>query len=97
MKNSFASLVRVKGYTGFLVTSSFAKEGNKKKVFGKMKVEVDALNSYDIPVKLHYNPASSAVEDITTGNTDISKRLINGQLLIIRNGETYNANGALVK
>jgi hypothetical protein len=68
-----------------------------EKVNGKMKVEVDALNSYDIPVKLHYNPAASAVEDITTGNTDISKRLINGQLLIIRNGETYNANGALVK
>ena len=68
-----------------------------EKVNGKMKVEVDAVNSYDIPVKLHYNPASSAVEDITTGNTDISKCLINGQLLIIRNGETYNANGALVK
>ena len=68
-----------------------------EKVNGKMKVEVDAVNSYDISVKLHYNPASSAVEDITTGNTDISKRLINGQLLIIRNGETYNANGALVK
>ena len=64
---------------------------------GKMKVEVDALNSYDMSVKLHYNPAQSAVEDITVDNTNISKRLINGQLLIIRNGETYNANGALVK
>ena len=68
-----------------------------EKVNGKMKVEVDAVNSYDISVKLHYNPAASTVEDITTGNTDISKRIINGQLLIIRNGETYNANGALVK
>ena len=68
-----------------------------EKVNGKMKVEVDAVNSYDISVKLHYNPAASAVEDITTGNTNINKRLINGQLLIIRNGETYNANGALVK
>ena len=68
-----------------------------EKVDGKMKVEVDALNSYDMSVKLHYNPAQSAVEDITTGNTNISKRLINGQLYIIRNGETYNANGALVK
>ena len=64
---------------------------------GKMKVEVDALNSYDMSIKLHYNPAQSAVEDITVDNTNISKRLINGQLLIIRNGETYNANGALVK
>ena len=68
-----------------------------EKVDGKMKVEVDALNSYDMSVKLHYNPTQSAVEDITVDNTNISKRLINGQLLIIRNGETYNANGALVK
>lgn len=68
-----------------------------EKVDGKIKVGVDALNSYDMSVKLHYNPAQSAVEDITTGNTHISKRLINGQLLIIRNGETYTATGALVK
>ena len=68
-----------------------------EKVDGKMKVEVDALNSSDMSVKLHYNAAQTAVEDITTGNTNISKRLINGQLFIIRNGETYNANGALVK
>ena len=68
-----------------------------KKVNGKLSIDVDAYNSYDLSVKLHYNPAQSAVEDITTGNTNISKRLINGQLFIIRNGETYNANGALVK
>ena len=68
-----------------------------EKINGKMKVEVDALNSYDIPVKLHYNAASSAVEDITTGNTNISKRIINGQMVIIRNGQMYNATGALVK
>ena len=68
-----------------------------EKVNGKMKMEVDALNSYDYSVKLHYNPVASAVEDITTGNTNISKRIINGQLVIIRNGQTYDATGALVK
>ena len=68
-----------------------------EKVDGKMKVEVDALNSYDMSVKLHYNPAQSAVEDITVDNTNISKRIINGQLLIIRNGQAYDATGALVK
>ena len=68
-----------------------------EKVDGKMKVEVDALNSYDMSVKLHYNPAQSAVEDITVDNTNISKRLINGQLFIIRNSEIYNATGVLVK
>ena len=68
-----------------------------EKVNGKMKLEVDALNSYDYSVKLHYNPVASAVENINADNTNISKRIINGQLLIIRNGETYNATGALVK
>ena len=68
-----------------------------EKINGKMKIEVDAVNSYDISVKLHYNPVSSAVEDITTGNTSITKRIINGQLVIIRNGQTYDATGALVK
>ena len=64
---------------------------------GKLKVEVDAVNSYDVPVVLHYNAAATALEDITTEKVGTQKRLRNGQLLIIRNGETYNANGALVK
>jgi hypothetical protein len=68
-----------------------------EKVDGKLKVEVDAVNSYDLPVKLHYNAAETAVENVMTDNTNVSKRIVNGQLLIIRNGETYNANGALVK
>ena len=70
-------------------------------VNGKMKVEVDAVNSYDVPVKLHYEgPIVVSVENVDAEkNTDtkLSKRLVNGQLLIIRNGETYNATGALVK
>ena len=68
-----------------------------KKVNGKLSIDVDAHNSYDLPVKLHFNEAATAVEDITTGNTNISKRIINGQLVIIRNGQIYDATGALVK
>ena len=68
-----------------------------EKVNGKMKLEVDAFNSYDYSVKLHYNPVQSAVENINTSNTNISKRIINGQLVIIRNGQAYDATGALVK
>ena len=60
-------------------------------------LEVDALNSYDYSVKLHYNPVQSAVENINTSNTNISTRIINGQLYIIRNGQAYDATGALVK
>ena len=69
-----------------------------EKVDGKLKVVVDAVNSYDVSVKLQYNADGTAVDNITTDPTnDVAKRLVNGQLLIIRNGETYNANGALVK
>ncbi len=68
-----------------------------KKVNGKLSVEVDAVNSYDLPVKLHYNSVDNAVENINADNTTISKRIINGQFVIIRNGQTYDATGALVK
>ena len=67
-------------------------------VGGKLKVDVDAINSYEVPVKIHYAPAdATAVENVNKDNAQVAKRLINGQLLIIRNGETYNATGALVK
>jgi hypothetical protein len=68
-----------------------------KKVNGNLSIDVDAYNSYDLPVKLHFTAGSTAVEDITTDNTNISKRIINGQLVIIRNGQMYDATGALVK
>ena len=61
-----------------------------------MKVEVDALNSYDVPVKLHYNAAGTAVENVTTDEATVVKRLINGQLFIQRGGKTFNAQGAQV-
>ena len=69
-----------------------------EKVDGKLKVVVDAVNSYDVSVKLQYNADGTAVDNITTDPTnDVAKRLVNGQLLIIRNGATYNATGAIVK
>ena len=68
-----------------------------EKVDGKMKVEVDALNSYDVPVKLHYNAAGTAVENVTTDEATVVKRLINGQLFIQRGGKIFNAQGAQVK
>lgn len=64
---------------------------------GKLKVEVDAVNSYDVPVVLHYNAAATALEDITTEKVATQKRLRNGQLYIILNGQTYTITGTLVK
>jgi hypothetical protein len=68
-----------------------------EKVDGKLKMDVDAVNSYDVPVKLHYIAYVTDVENVTTDKTEVVKRIVNGQLLIIRNGATYNATGALVK
>ena len=69
-----------------------------KKNNGKLSFEVDAVNSYDVPVKLYYNVDGTAVENITTDHTNnVVKRLVDGQLLIIRNGKAYNATGALIK
>ena len=69
-----------------------------KKNNGKLSFEVDAVNSYDVPVKLYYNVDGTAVENITTDHTNnVVKRLVDGQFLIIRNGKAYNAIGALVK
>ena len=66
-------------------------------VNGKLKVEVDAVNSYDVPVKLHYCAAGSTDVENVEVETKAAKRIMNGQLYIIRNGQIYNATGALVK
>jgi hypothetical protein len=47
---------------------------------------------------LHYQAAgSSDVENVEADSNDVKKALINGQLLIIRNGEKFNVMGAQVK
>ena len=67
-----------------------------KKVDGKLSIDVDAYNSYDLSVKLHYNAAGTAVENVTTDEATVVKRLINGQLFIQRGGKTFNAQGAQI-
>ena len=68
-----------------------------EKVDGKLNIEVDALNSYDVPVKLHYSAAGTAVDNVETEKAQVVKRFVNGQLLIQRGGKTFNAQGAQVK
>ena len=51
-----------------------------------------------LTVKLHYQAAgSSDVENVDADSNGVKKALINGQLLIIRNGEKFNVMGAQVK
>ena len=64
---------------------------------GELALEINALNSCDIPVHIVYDLASTGIENIGTSVVDAEKQIVDGQLLIIRNGKVYNALGAQVK
>lgn len=69
-----------------------------RKKNGKLSFEVQALNSYDVPVHIIYDSsATSAVENITTEQTNSQKKMINGQMMIIRNGKKYNVLGSNIE
>ena len=66
---------------------------------GKLYMEINALNSYDVPAHIIYDGSvTTDVENIINADTIVSeKRLINDQLIIIRNGNKYNIMGTLIK
>ena len=67
-------------------------------VEGKLKLTVDAVNSYDVSVKISYvGTASTGVENINVNVEGIRKQIVDGQFVIIRDGKAYNAQGAQVK
>ena len=78
----------------------FFVEGNvvvSKNDNGSLRVEVNALNSYDVPVHVVYDASATAVENINVNVEGIRKQIVDGQLVIIREGKAYNAQGAQVK
>ncbi len=80
----------------FLVEGTVEVKNNN----GYLYVEVNAVNSYDVPVHLVYDAAAgtTAIEDIQSeGVVDVQKKIVDGQLIIIRNGKAYNAAGVQVK
>ena len=65
---------------------------------GKLYMEINALNSYDVPAHIIYDAsATTAVFDTQYPTCDFKKQLRNGQLLIIRNGNVFNLLGARVQ
>jgi hypothetical protein len=66
---------------------------------GHPYLEVNAYNSYGVPVHIVYDgtPIGAGVENVAKEQTAAEKVLKNGQLLIIRNAETYNIVGQAVK
>ncbi|MBQ5387557.1 MAG: hypothetical protein IIU55_00555 [Paludibacteraceae bacterium] len=76
----------------FMVGGSVTVE----KVDGKMKMEINAVNSYNQPIHITYDGTATALENVNV-NVEVEKTFKNGQLLINRNGETYNVMGVQVK
>ena len=62
---------------------------------GELQFELNALNSYDVPVHIVYEAASSTgVEHVGAKTTHAKKKLINNHFFIEVDGETYNILGA---
>ena len=68
-----------------------------KNADGKLSFEINALNSCNIPVHIVYDAAASGVENIDVNVEGVKKQILDGQLVIIRGGKAYNAQGAQVK
>ena len=68
-----------------------------EKVDGKMKMTINALNSYDQEINITYDGTATSVENINVNVEGIRKQIVDGQLVIIRDGKAYNAQGAQVK
>lgn len=64
---------------------------------GKLKLTVDAVNSYGTAVKITYDGTTTGVENINVNVEGIRKQIVDGQLVIIRDGKAFNAMGAQVK
>ncbi|MBQ9143617.1 MAG: hypothetical protein IJX60_01560, partial [Paludibacteraceae bacterium] len=61
-------------------------------------LEVNAYNSYGVPIHIVYDGSGTDVENIgTTPNIIIKKVMINGQLMILYNNKVFNTVGASIK
>ena len=68
-----------------------------EKVDGKMKMTINAINSYDQEINITYDGTNTGVENINVNVEGIRKQIVDGQLVIIKDGKAYNVLGAQVK
>ena len=64
---------------------------------GKPYLEVNAVNSYGVEVHIVFDGTVTGLENINVNVEGLRKQIIDGQLVIIRNGKAYNAQGSHVK
>ena len=70
-----------------------------KNELGNLRVEVNAVNSYNVPVHIVYDDDAvhAAVENVQINQSTAEKQIKDNQLYIIREGKTYNVMGAEIK
>lgn len=65
-----------------------------KNVDNTLRFEVNAFNSYDVPIHIVYNAFGTSIDDVNINNvTNVKKMMIDGQLVIVRNGKSFNLMG----
>jgi hypothetical protein len=65
-----------------------------KKVNGKLYFEINALNSYDVPIHIVYDATDkTSVEEVPVSSATATKSLRDGQLFIHHDGHTYTIMG----
>jgi hypothetical protein len=69
------------------------------KVKRKLRIEIDAVNSYKVPIHIVYDGTlkGTDIENIVSDDVKIEKIIKNGQLIIIHNDRKYNAQGIVIK
>ena len=86
---------------GYLDALYFLVDGTVKveKVDGKLRLEVEAVNSYDVPVHVVYDAslAGSNLENTKVVDSNLSKVLKDDQLIIIKSGVKYNILGSVIE
>lgn len=77
----------------FMVAGNIVVE----KVKDHVKVTVDAVNSYGVPLHIVYEAVSTAVENTIVDTNQARKLIKNNQLFIIKEGVQYNVLGNIVE
>ena len=60
-------------------------------------LEVNAVNSYGVEVHIVFDGTATGLENINVNIEGLRKQIVDGQLVIIRDGKAYNAQGSQVK
>lgn len=79
----------------FLVSGTVEVSKNNE---GTLHMEINAVNSYDVPIHIVYDASGTDLENVNVENViGTKKMMIDGELVIIRNGEAFSATGARMK